>query len=111
MAADNFRVDKTYDVFSRNMANLQAEHANTVRLLREKICSLRSETEDRIKFTDTQSTWINYQTMQSVPYRLQANIKATLKDMVDLEWRLQGVEKRTAMLKSRFESLKVRNQT
>ncbi|KAM0709679.1 hypothetical protein Q7P35_003719 [Cladosporium inversicolor] len=107
---DVLRIDKTYDVFSTNLADLQAQHAKTVQQLRNKITSLRSETEGRIKFAETQSTWTNYSTMKVVPAKSKTNIEGILREMVHHESRLQVLEEDMALLKRRFESLKVRSK-
>jgi len=97
-------------VFSSKLADLQSQHATTVQQLRDKIRSLRSETEDRIKFTETQSTWTDYSTTKIVPAKSKANIEGILEGMVDHETTLQGLEEEIALLKRRFESPKVRSK-
>ena len=97
-------------MFSSKLADLQAQHATTNQQLRDKIRSLRSETENRIKFTETQSTWTNYSTTKAVPAKSKTNIEGILREMVAYESRLQGLEEEMELLKSRFESLKVRSR-
>jgi hypothetical protein len=97
-------------VFSTKLNDLQAQHATTNQQLRDKIRSLRSETENRIKFTETQSTWTNYSTTKAVPAKSKTNIEGILREMVAYESRLQGLEEEMELLKSRFESLKVRSK-
>jgi hypothetical protein len=97
-------------VYSSRLGDLQAQHANTVQQLRDRISSLRSETEGRIKFTETQSTWTNYSTTKVVPAKSKTNIEGILREMVQHESRLQVLEEEMELLKSRFESLKVRNK-
>jgi hypothetical protein len=108
---DGARVDKTYDLFSSQLADLQSQHAKALQQLRDKVCSLRSKTEERINFTESQATWANYNTTKAISTMLQNNIEGTLREMVDHESKLQGLEKETALLQRRFESLKVRNKT
>jgi len=97
-------------VFSSKLSCLQTQHATNVQQLRDKIRSLRSETEDRIKFTETQSTWTDYSTTKITPAKSKANIEGILEGMVDHETTLQGLEEEMALLKRRFESLKVRSK-
>lgn len=111
MQANNPRIDKTYDLYASKMADLQSQHATTVKQLRDKVASLRSKTEERIKFTETQSTWTNYNTTKAIATILKNNIEGTLQEMVDHETKLQVLEKETELLQRRFESLKVRNKT
>ena len=92
------------------MSDLQGQHAKTNQQLRDKIRSLRSETENRINFTETQSTWTNYSTTKAVPAKSKTNIEGILREMVAYESRLQGLEEEMELLKSRFESLKVRSK-
>ena len=106
--ADHFRADKTYDAFSGKMTNLQIQHADTNQQLRDKIRSLRSETEERIKFTETQPTWTNYSTTKAVPAKLKTNIEGTLRERVQHESRLQELEEEMELLKAQFHSLKVK---
>lgn len=79
--------------------------------LRSQICSLRSRTEDRVKFTEVQSSWTDYNIMKIVPEKLKVNIIEVLNEMSNLESKLQELEKENALLQRRFESLKVRNKT
>lgn len=97
-------------MFSGKLSDLQAQHAKTNQQLRDKIRSLRSETENRIKFTETQSTWTNYNTTKIVPAKSKTNIEGILREMAQHESGLQELEEEMALLKSRFESLKVRSK-
>lgn len=106
--ANGIRADKTYGIFSSKLADLHSEHASTLKQLRDQICLLRSKTEDRIKFTETQSSWTDYEIMKFVPAKLNTNIEAVLKEMVGLESSLQRVEKDIALLQRRREALKLR---
>jgi len=97
-------------VFSSKLTDLQAQHAKTNQQLRDKIRSLRSETEERIKFTETQSTWTNYSTTKAVPAKSKTNIEGILREMVQHESGLQELEEEMELLKARFDSLKVRKK-
>ena len=97
-------------MYSNRLANFQAQHAKTVQTLRVKISSLRSETEGRIKFIETQPTWTNYSATKAVPAKSKTNIEGILREMVQHESRLQELEEEMELLKSRFESLKVRSK-
>jgi hypothetical protein len=110
LETNGLRVDKTYDIFSSRLVNLQSEHAQTVHQLRNQIRSLRSRTEDRVKFTEVQSSWTDYNIMKVVPEKLKVNINEVLNEMAVLEFKLQTLEKEKALLQRRFESLKVRSK-
>ena len=97
-------------MYSSRLVDFQAQHAKTVQQLRDRISSLRSETEGRIKFSETQSTWTNYSTTKVVPAKSKTNIEGILREMVQHESRLQVLEEEMELLKSRYESLKVRNK-
>ena len=97
-------------MYSSRLADFQAQHAKTLQTLRDKISSLRSETEGRIKFTETQSTWTNYSTTKAVPAKSKTNIEGILREMVQHESGLQELEEEMELLKARFDSLKVRSK-
>ena len=97
-------------MFSSKLTDLQAQHAKTNQQLRDKIRSLRSETEERIKFTETQSTWTNYSATKAVPAKSKTNIEGILREMVQYETGLQVLEEEIEQLKSRFKALKVRSK-
>ena len=97
-------------MYSSRLADFQAQHTKTLQTLRDKISSLRSETEGRIKFTDTQSTWTNYSATKAVPAKSKTNIEGILREMVQYETGLQVLEEEIEQLKSRFKALKVRSK-
>ena len=97
-------------MYSSRLADFQARHAKTLQTLRDKISSLRSETEGRIKFTETQSTWTNYSATKAVPAKSKNNIEGILREMVQHESGLQELEEEMELLKARFDSLKVRSR-
>jgi hypothetical protein len=97
-------------VYSSRLVDVQARHAKTLQNLRNKISSLRSETEDRIRFTETQTTWTDYSFTKVLPAKLKTNIEGILKEMVGHETTLEELEEDMALLKRRFESLKVRSK-
>jgi vacuolar-type H+-ATPase subunit E/Vma4 len=94
-------------VYSSRLVDVQARHAKTLQNLRNKISSLRSETEDRIRFTETQT---DYSFTKVLPAKLKTNIEGILKEMVGHETTLEELEEDMALLKRRFESLKVRSK-
>jgi hypothetical protein len=98
-------VDKTHEVFSEKLASARSEHANESRVLGYRTLVLKSTTEERIKFTEEQSTWIGYGAVSQGLFQLDNTIKATLEVMSAAQDRLQKLELEIASLESQLESL------
>jgi hypothetical protein len=98
-------VDRTPELFSKELAGIRSKRAKYQRLLDQKMASLRSATEERIEFTQEQSTWVGFADLSHVPRQLDDLIRGTLEDAMSYQNRLQHLQEKDASLQRQLEFL------